>query len=110
MHALIETETNDFVGQCGLLTQEVDGKIELEIGYSLLRKHWGKGYASEAAQFLKEWAFENQVSDSIISIIKTDNLSSRKVAERMGMKPSAEVNWKDLDVVIYRINNPNSDL
>ena len=40
--ALIEKNTGNFVGQSGLLAQEVEGKEELEVGYSLLPKYWGK--------------------------------------------------------------------
>jgi len=55
LQALINKETNEFIGQCGLLLQEVDGIKELEVGYSLLRKHWGKGYATEAASTFKNF-------------------------------------------------------
>ena len=110
MLALIDRQSGEFVGQCGLLTQEVDGVLELEIGYSLIRKHWGKGYATEAAQFLKQWVFKQGITKTIISIIKTDNEDSKGVALKNGMIPSTELVWKDLDVVIYRVNNPSSDL
>jgi RimJ/RimL family protein N-acetyltransferase len=82
----------------------------LEIGYSLIRKHWGKGYATEAAQFLKQWVFKQGITKTIISIIKTDNEDSKGVALKNVMIPSTELVWKDLDVVIYRVNNPSSDL
>ena len=50
MNVLIDKESGAFIGQCGLLIQEVDGQKELEIGYSIMPKHWNKGYASEAAK------------------------------------------------------------
>lgn len=110
MLALIEKTSGAFVGQCGLLTQEIDGKNELEIGYSLIPKFWGSGYASEAAQFVKAWAWKHLDVATIISIIKTDNIPSQKVATKMGMKPEKNVVWKDIEVAVYSINNPNSDL
>jgi RimJ/RimL family protein N-acetyltransferase len=48
-YALESLETGEFLGQCGILLQEVEGVNEAEVGYLLLRKHWHKGYATEAA-------------------------------------------------------------
>ncbi|MBL0044007.1 MAG: GNAT family N-acetyltransferase [Flavobacteriales bacterium] len=58
LHALELLGTGEFVGLCGLLTQEVDGKMELEIGYHLLPGQWHKGFATEAAVFCKAFARE----------------------------------------------------
>ena len=58
MNVLIEKSSNELIGQCGLLIHIVDGIEELEIGYSLMPAHRGKGYASEAARKCKEFAFE----------------------------------------------------
>ena len=49
LQAIIEKESGNFVGLCGLLAQEVDGKIEIEVGYHFFKKYWGKGFAPEAA-------------------------------------------------------------
>ncbi len=73
------------VGQCGLLTQEVDGLAELEVGYHLLPMHWGKGYASEAAVACKHYAFEHRLAPSVISLIDPDNALSQAVAKKNGM-------------------------
>lgn len=85
MEALILKETGEFIGQCGLLLQDLDQRIELEVGYSLLPRHWGKGYASEAARAFRDFAFKNNLSDSLVSIIHCDNIPSQHVAERNGM-------------------------
>ncbi len=79
MNALIKKENYAFVGQCGLI-HTVDGVEELEIGYSLMPEFRGKGYALEAAKKCKDFAFENNLSDSLISIIHIDNKESEKVA------------------------------
>jgi RimJ/RimL family protein N-acetyltransferase len=57
----------------------------LEIGYSVLPKFWGRGYASEAALKCKNYAFEHNFSDVLMSMIHVDNISSKKVALRNGM-------------------------
>lgn len=85
LQALISKETGEFIGQCGLMLQNVDGVDEVEVGYHLLPRHWGKGYATEAAQMFRDYGFENNVAPSIISIIDPQNFPSKKVAERNGM-------------------------
>jgi ribosomal-protein-alanine N-acetyltransferase len=85
MQVLIGKEAGDFIGMCGLLVQEVDGKREIEVGYHLLPRHWGKGYATEAAMKFRDYGFENNIADSIVSIIHPFNERSQKVAVRNGM-------------------------
>jgi RimJ/RimL family protein N-acetyltransferase len=86
LQALIDKETGAFIGQCGLLRQEVNGRSEIEVGYHLIRRHWGKGYATEAAQMFRDYGFENNVADSLVSIIHPQNVQSKAVALRNGMK------------------------
>ena len=48
--AVIRKDTSTFAGQCGLIMQRnVDGRDEVEIGYSFLREQWNSGFATEAA-------------------------------------------------------------
>lgn len=101
--AIEDKVSGKLLGMCGLLKQEVDGETELEVGYSFLPTSWGKGYASEAAIACKEFAFENNMSDSIISIIHIDNIPSQKVAIRNGMKKEKETIWRELPVFIFRV-------
>lgn len=103
LYALIEKNTNTFVGQCGLMIQEVDGIRELEIGYHLLPRFWKQGYASEAAIGCRDFAFKNHLADSIISLIVPENFPSQKVAQKNGMKKEAETEWRGTKVFIYRI-------
>ncbi len=106
MNALILKTTNEFIGLSGLLVQTVDDIQELEIGYSILPKHWKKGYATEAAKKCKEYAFYNKLTDSLISIIHIDNIPSQKVAINNEMHLSKTSVYKNNPVHIYRIFNP----
>lgn len=103
MNALTERSTGEFVGHAGLLVQTVDGVEELEIGYSLMPDAWGKGYATEAAMFLRDYGFKNTSRDSLISIIAITNEPSKRVALRNGMHVSSETMYNDNAVEIYRI-------
>ena len=103
-HALIDKHTGAFIGQCGLLTQLVDGESVLEVGYHILPKYWGNGYATEAARKFRDFAFESNLCDKLVSIIDVRNIASQKVAEKNGMKKSKQVKYFNLDVFIYHIS------
>lgn len=100
--ALIDKNTNAFIGQCGLLLQEVDGQPELEVGYHILPRYWGKGYATEAAIMFKEYGLKHQLASSIVSIINVKNFRSQAVARKNGMIQERQSKWMDQDVFIYR--------
>lgn len=103
MNVLIDKTTGELVGQCGLLVQELDDQEEIEIGYSVLPKFQNKGYASEAAQKCRDYAFTNNIVDSLISIIHIENISSEKVALKNGMKKSKQTIFKEMPVNVFRI-------
>src|SRR5690606_32134123 len=104
MNALIEKETGRLIGHCGLLAQSVDNIAELEIGYSLLPDFWNKGYATEAAKKCRDYAFENNFSASLISIISLSNIPSQKVAFKNGMKIDKQTTYNNNEVYIFRID------
>lgn len=103
MNALIEKNSGQLIGHCGLLVQQVDGVTELEIGYSLLATGRNKGFATEAAIKCKEYAFANRLAPSLISIISLTNQPSVNVAMKNGMKPEKQTVYNGNQVVIYRI-------
>jgi ribosomal-protein-alanine N-acetyltransferase len=105
MNALIEKESGHLVGQCGLLIQTIDGIEELEIGYSILPAFRNKGYASEAAQKCKQFAFENKLSDSVISCILPENIFSEQVAIKNGMTLEKITQDKGETIQVFRCWN-----
>ncbi len=101
--ALIDKSAGDLIGMSGLLSQDVNGQPELEIGYHILPKYWGKGLATEAAIHFKEYAFNNNLTDSVISIIHIDNVLSQRVAEKNGMNKTIYTTYYNMPVYIYRV-------
>lgn len=83
--AVILKETNEMIGQCGLTMQECKGREVLEIGYLFQKAFWHQGYASEAANACRTYAFEQLNATEVYSIIRDTNLASQKVALRNGM-------------------------
>ncbi|MBL7865581.1 MAG: GNAT family N-acetyltransferase [Cyclobacteriaceae bacterium] len=106
--ALIDKESHALVGWCGLLIQEVDQSEVVEVGYSIMPDHWGKGYATEASRACIDHAFNHAWCESIISIIQVDNIESRRVAEKNGMTISRETTYHGNEVFIYVISKSGS--
>ena len=92
LNVLVDKKTNHMVGQCGLLIQTIENEERMEIGYSILPKYWKNGYAIEAASKCKDYAFKNNFTDSLISMVHINNMSSEKVALRNGMSFEKRVN------------------
>ncbi len=77
--------SGQFLGQCGLVLQKIEGDVEVEIGYLFKRQHWGKGYATEAALACKKYGFHKLDLKKVISLIDPLNKPSIRVASRIGM-------------------------
>lgn len=84
--AAILKPTREFVGDCGLVAQEVDGERLVEVAYHIRRDCWGRGYATEAARACMRYGFERLGLEKLISLIRPENLQSRRVAEKNGLR------------------------
>jgi RimJ/RimL family protein N-acetyltransferase len=104
--AVEEKATGSFVGRVGFLHPE--GWPGFELGWTLSRKFWGRGYASEAARRALQYAFEELDKDHVISLIDPLNTNSIKVAERLGEKVEGKTQLFDHEVLVYGIDRPVS--
>jgi len=94
---------HELIGDCGIIVQQVEGESLYEIGYHLRRDFWGQGLATEAAMACRDWGLKNLKTSRLISLIRPENLPSRRVAERNGMTVWKEVNWRGLAHCVYSI-------
>ncbi|MDP3562425.1 MAG: GNAT family N-acetyltransferase [Legionellaceae bacterium] len=76
-------ESMEFVGRCGFGSIETG---EVEVGYLLHKKFWGKGYASEVLAALLEWSKNNIKRDYIIAFAPIDHVASHRVMQKCGMQ------------------------
>ena len=82
MFSVIEKTSGEWIGQCG--PWQPEGWPGTEVGWGLVREHWGKGYAVEAAAASIDWAFDELGWTDVIHCIDPANTPSQKVAERLG--------------------------
>lgn len=84
--AAILKSAGEFIGDCGLCWQDVDGERLLEIAYHIHRNHWNRGYATEAARACMGYGFETIGVPKLMSLIRPENVASRRVAEKNGLR------------------------
>jgi [ribosomal protein S5]-alanine N-acetyltransferase len=103
---LVLKETGTLLGDCGPVWQTVDHAQppELEIGYHVHRAWQGRGLATEAARAVRDYAFAALSVDHVISLIRPENLPSRRVAEKNGLTLHRTVVWRGCDHCVYRLN------
>ena len=87
---VVETHSGEFVGDCGLTLQEVEGEWMVEAGWHVRAPLRGRGYAAEAAASVREAARAADV-EHLIAIIRPDNLASQAVARRIGLHLEREI-------------------
>ena len=101
---ILQTRETDrrVVGQAGLMIFDTRGwtpsswaqagsHAQPELGWALIRAHWGHGYATEAAVAIRDWARESPSISGLVSLISPDNVRSQRVAERLGATPTETV-------------------
>lgn len=99
LFAVEERATGAFVGRVG--PWRPDGWPDFEIGWSLARPYWGRGYATEAARAAGVWAFETFALQRVVSLIHVDNIASQNVAMRLGERPGVATLHAGLPHVIW---------
>lgn len=85
-------ETGELVGTVGAFFRETTPGV-IELGWTVFRKHWRQGIATEAAKAASTYAFERHGVDHVIAHIDPKNLPSVRVSERLGMRYEGEVDF-----------------
>jgi [ribosomal protein S5]-alanine N-acetyltransferase len=89
--ATIQKSDGRFIGQCGLLRQEVEEQPEVELGYVLAPEYWQRGLALEGTQALKEYGLQQLGFPRLISLIPPRNMASIHIAMKIGMRYERDV-------------------
>ncbi len=106
LYAVVKNGDSFAMGYCGHFEfDDVGGQPETEIGYRLCLKYWGNGFATEAAELVRDFGFGILGLKRQISIIEPTNTKSIRVAKKIGMKFEKEVYmpWYDKPDHLYVI-------
>ena len=104
MWALEEKASGRLVGRAGFL--DPPGWPAFELGWTLGRPHWGRGFATEAAQRALRYAFEELGRERVIHLIRAGNEPSVRVAERLGARLAGEVELLGAPARVYESLRP----
>lgn len=108
--AVLKKSSNEFMGWSGLKLnqgekEELNGFSNfIDIGYRLIPKYWGKGYASEAAFVCLDFGFKQMNYDCIYGAADTENSRSNKILRKIGLQFVSDFNYKDIKVNWYQLN------
>ena len=106
MWATIYKETGKFIGRCGLCPMDIEGREEIEVAYMLAKEYWGQGLATEAAQAILKYGFEQLDLSRLICVINPDNRASSRVAEKIGMTLEIDGDVNGEPTLLYSMNKP----
>jgi RimJ/RimL family protein N-acetyltransferase len=91
------------IGDCGLELIEVAGEQVAELGYDFRSDHWNRGYATEAAIAVREFAFDTLRLPRLVSLIQPGNPASERVARKTGLKRVGRVERHGRTYLRYEI-------
>jgi [ribosomal protein S5]-alanine N-acetyltransferase len=83
--AVIERSSGDLIGDAGVGLVDGIGP-EFELGYALGTQWWGRGYATEAARAVRDYALGELALPEMLALVRPDNMASIKIVEKLGME------------------------
>ena len=104
--ALVEKNTGNFIGWGGLklIIEPIGGRSNYyDLGYRLIKKYWGKGYATEQALAIVQYAWHTLKLNELSGIANIENLASRMVLEKIGMKSGTTFIHEGIKHVWYKL-------
>jgi RimJ/RimL family protein N-acetyltransferase len=107
-YAVIIKGKQKIIGDCGIMKLKVIDEIVNDLGYIIHSKYWGKGYGTESANAVKEYAFNVLGLNALYANMPYNHKASIKIAEKIGMKKVKEFNNeknRNIKTFLYRIYN-----
>jgi len=100
---LVEKDSGDLIGFCGVGPELVADTEEINLGYRLARKFWNQGFATEAVKGVIDYAFNQKNFESVIVIIESEHGASVRVAEKAGFDHHTKLEFHGRTVCLYRM-------
>lgn len=84
--AVILRETQEVIGDAGVVEAKLDGKAVWDLGYIIHADHWGKRYGTEAARAVLDGVFRYTDTEEVVAHFEQAHQYSRRVAEQTGLR------------------------
>ena len=82
---------------------------DVEIGWRLLRRHWGRGLATEGALAVRDHAFEQLRLARLVAFVRPANTGSIAVMRKLGMEPLKDATCSfGRPMRIFALDNPRA--
>lgn len=110
-YAIFLKETNELIGDCGILKLETDNIIVHDLGYIIHSPYWNSGFGFEAAKAIMNYGFNELNVEKLYANMPYNHEASVKVAEKLGMKRVKEFNnSKNRSILTYLYCSVNPNL
>jgi RimJ/RimL family protein N-acetyltransferase len=101
--AVVPRGDEAIIGYCGFFYHPEHGIEDIEIGYRLDPRYWNCGLITEAARAVRDHGFRDRKLSRVISLIHPENIPSRRVAEKNGMKVEKKITFRGFPTLVYAI-------
>ena len=98
---MIELKDGTHIGELCFKGLDSDGIVE--IGYGILKKYQGKGYATEAVKAISKWAFQEPKVTAIKAETDDKNIASKRVLEKCGFVFTGKIGKEGPRYTLFRI-------
>ena len=98
--AVLLRDSEVLLGYCGAEQCEIDGALQVELGFRLHSAYRGQGYATEAGRAFLEW-YHNNYQKPVIAFTELSNKSSIRVLEKLGFAELKKSSFMQMPVIVF---------
>lgn len=103
MWQIFETATGAYIGQCGIRNYLLQAESAIEIFFALRSAYFRRAYGTEMARMVIQIGFRDVGAESLVGFTLPENVASRRLMEKLGMRYEGVVEHAGLPHVLYRI-------
>jgi len=97
--AIEEMASGQMIGRTGPTIHP--GAPEVELGWTIAKAAWGRGYATEATRACAAWMFNTLHLKEVVSFIDPENVASVRVAEKLGQSYARDIVFEGEALRVY---------
>ncbi len=107
---IFETATGAYIGQCGIRNYLLQSESAIEIFFALRSPYFRRGFGTEMARAVIQIGFRDVCAESLVGFTLPENIGSRRLMEKLGMRYEGVMAHAGLPHVLYRIARPSDVL